>query len=186
MFLITAVCVHAADEENIALKAKVEVSSTYNDTYVGKNAIDGDKDANTAATRWLSGKVDAPGKESDPPHWLILDFGKPMEINKVNLYFYADWGSVEYVIQYESGGKWIDIEETKVENALRTDIIKEFEIFTYVGAQRLRFYITDGCSYDTTWGNIVRLAEIEVYSRGQAHAVKSAGKSVTTWANLKR
>jgi hypothetical protein len=185
-FVVTGTHVHGAEEENIALEAKVEVSSIYNETYVGENAIDGNNDQNQTDTRWLSGKADAPGKESDPPHWLILDFGKPMAIVKVNLYFYVSWAPVEYIMQYEKGGKWVDIPETRVENAQRDDITKEFEIFAYIGAQRLRFYCTDGSSYDTTWGNIVRLSEIEVYSTGPAEMVVGGqSKLATTWGRTK-
>jgi len=182
LFLITVTCVYGA-EENIALKAKVEVSSTYNDTYVGENAIDGNNDQNTPNTRWLSGKQDAPGKESDPPHWLILDFDKPMTIVRMSLYFYTDWAPVEYVIQYEKGGKWVDIPGTQVKDGKREEITREFNI-SPVGAKRLRFYCTDGSSYDKTWGNIVRLAEIEVYSTGSA-AVRKLGNITTTWGNIK-
>ncbi len=182
LFLITVTYVYGA-EENIALKAKVEVSSTYNDTYVGENAIDGNNDQNTPDTRWLSGKQDAPGNESDPPHWLILDFGKPMTIVGVHLYSYLDWAPVEYVTQYEKRGEWVDIPETQVKDGKRDEITKEFEI-SPAGAQRLRFYCTDGSSYDKTWGNIVRLAEIEVYSTGSA-AVRRVNKVTTTWGKIK-
>ncbi len=183
-FLITVTYAYGAEEENIALKAEVEVSSIYNDTYVGENAIDGNNDQNTPDTRWLSGKQDAPGKESDPPHWLILDFSKPMTIVRVNLYFYTDWAPVEYVIQYEKGNNWKDIPETQVKEGKRDEITKEFKISS-VGAKRLRFYCTDGSSYDKTWGNIVRLSEIEVYSTGSA-AVRKAGKITTTWGSIKK
>jgi len=44
--------------------------------------------------------------------------------------------------------------------------------------------IVYGCSYDTNWGNIVRLSEIEVYSTGTL-AVKKSGKIAVTWAKLK-
>lgn len=182
LFLVTVVSAYGT-EENIALKAKVEVSSIYNDTYVGENAIDGNNDPDEATTRWLSGKQDAPGKESDPPHWLMLDFGKPMTIVRTNLYFYTNWAPVEYVIQYEKGGKWVDIPATQVKDSQRDEITKEFKI-SPVGAQRLRFYCTDGSSYDKTWGNIVRLSEIEVYSTGPA-AVRRVGKITTTWGSIK-
>jgi hypothetical protein len=157
-------CVYEVEEnknvKNIALNAKVEVSSTFNDKYVGENAIDGNNDQTNPDTRWLSGK--------NPPHWLILDFGKPMTIVKVNLYFSVyqgtPWGSVGYVIQYEKDGKWVDIPGTQVKNGKREDITKKFDISPPISARRLRFYCTDGCSYDTTWGNIVRLSEIEILS----------------------
>jgi hypothetical protein len=185
--VISGICVYAVEEENIALEAKVEVSSIYTESYVGENAIDGNKDQDQTDTRWLSGKSGAPGKESDPPHWLTLDFGKPMEIVKVNLYFYTSWAPVEYVIQYEKDSKWIDIPETRVENGQRDGITKEFEISSYVGTRKLRFYCTDGSSYDKTWGNIVRLSEMEVYSTGPAKiAVVRQDKMAATWGFLKR
>ena len=185
LFVVNGVYVYGAQKENIALEAKVEVSSTFNATFVGEKAIDGDHtDRNS---RWVSGKAGAPGKESDPPHELILDFGRPMKIVGVNLYFFENWGSVEYVIQYDVGGKWVDIPDTKVENGKRNEITKEFRIFPSVGTHRLRFHCTDGCSYEADWGNIVRLYEIEVYSTGPAAkvAVRSAGKLPTTWGNLR-
>jgi len=181
--MIFSLCVYG-EEENIALKAQVEVSSMYNNSYVGQNAIDGNKDQNDAKTRWLSGKEGAPGKESAPPHWLILDFGKSMRITKVNLYFYTNWAPVEYVIQYEKASQWIDIPETQVRKGGRADITKHFDINPSVIAKRLRFYCTDGSSYDATWGNIVRLSEIEVFSIGQAAVEKGNGLTYT-WGNIK-
>jgi hypothetical protein len=186
MFIVSDHCV-CAEEDNIALEAKVEVSSTYNDTYVGENAIDGNADHNQSDTRWLSGKEGSPGEDSDPPHWLVLDFGKPMTITRVKLYFYTNWAPVEYVIQYEERSKWIDIPETKVEGGQRGDIAKDFAIESYVEAQKVRFYCIDGSSYDVTWGNIVRLSEIEVYSTGPAIiAVENIYKLSTTWGDIKR
>lgn len=185
LFIAVDYCI-CEEEDNIALEAKVEVSSIYNDTYVGENAIDGNTDHNQQDTRWLSGKAGAPGKESDPPHWLVLDFEESMTITRVKLYFYTDWAPVEYVIQYEERGKWVDILETQVKGGQRGDIAKDLVIESYVGAQKLRFYCSDGSSYDATWGNIVRLSEIEVYSTGPAIInVERTGKLSTTWGKIK-
>jgi parallel beta-helix repeat protein len=175
LFFITVAYVYGA-EKNIALNAKVEVSSTFNDKYVGENAIDGNNDQTNPDTRWLSGK--------NPPHWLILDFGKPMTIVKVNLYFSVylglSWGSVEYVIQYEKDGEWVDIPGTQVKDGKREDVTKIFVISPPISAQRLRFYCIDGCSYDTTWGNIVRLSELEVFAEIE---VPSAANTETHYVN---
>lgn len=186
LFILAGYCI-SAEEDNIALEAIVEVSSIYNDTYIGENAIDGNADHNQSDTRWLSGKAGAPGEDSDPPHWLTLEFNKPMTITRVKLFFYTDWAPVEYVMQYEERGKWVDITETQVKLGQRGDIAMDFAIETYVGAKKIRFYCTDGSSYDATWGNIVRLSEIEVYSNGPAIiAVEKSDKLTTTWGDIKR
>jgi hypothetical protein len=200
--LFVTIVPHASgDEVNIALKAEVEVSSIFADNYGGENAIDGNNDQMNSATRWLS------SKDEEPPMWLTLDFGKPMAIDKVELYFHCQhtdfgiqcWGPVEYVLQYEKDGKWMDIPGTQVKEGKRGDQVEgensvhEYEFLPYIGARRLRFYCTDACSYDTSFGNIIRMTEIEVYSSGEAEyiglfggeAVNAKGKLTTSWGNIK-
>ena len=184
---VIAVAYASGAEENIALNATVEVSSIFKDKYGGENAIDGNNDTMDGTTRWLS------SPDLELPIWLTLDFGKPMAIDKVDLYFHCQdtdlgiqcWGPVEYVLQYEKNGQWVDIPGTQVKDGDREDNPKEFEISPYVDAQRLRFYCTDACSYDDSFGNIIRMNEIEVYAHETVSAVSRAGKLTTTWGKIK-
>jgi hypothetical protein len=189
VIILSAITIaHASgSEENIAPEAEVEASSIFADKYVGDNVIDGNNDVMDGTTRWLS------SQDQELPIWLTLDFGRQVTISKVILYFHCQhtdlgiqcWGPVEYVLQYEKDSQWVDIPGTQVEDGNREDNPKEFEISPSIGAQRLRFYCTDACSYDTSFGNIIRMTEIEVYADETPSAISKAGKLTTTWGKIK-
>lgn len=108
-------------------------------------------------SRWLSDKT-------DPPHWLVLDFGSPKTFQIIRLHFWTPPDSPSamgyivrsYSLQYEKNGEWVDI--VSVEDNKEKDPEHNFKPVT---AQKVRFYVTKPCDAD----NIVRLYEIEVLEK---------------------
>ncbi|MDO5580794.1 MAG: FAD-dependent oxidoreductase [Planctomycetia bacterium] len=99
--------------ENLALKAKIKVSSTLeNSEYNSKYINDGKYDMETNQYRWVSKK----GYDSGT-HWVEFNFDQPTEINA----FHAVSGMVgkqgalsNFIFQAKKDGAYVDIPETDV------------------------------------------------------------------------
>lgn len=116
-------------------------------------AIDGIV-AKGQASRWLS-------DDSEGPHWLIVDFGRPRKISRVRLYCYDPENAgdgyflSDYQLQIDDGkGAWRDVATARANKEARP-----LHTFPPVTTRRLRLYITRACRSD----GIVRLREIEVH-----------------------
>ena len=91
--------------ENIALNKTTTVSSVYS-SYLGSNAVDGDKTSNSS--RWLS----SPINEENFPQWLEVDLGGEYLINGFGFWTgYNGPGTpiVDFEFQIWSGTDWISI-----------------------------------------------------------------------------
>ncbi len=140
--------------ENLALKATVSVSSTYDakGTYPAHRINDGIVDMSTNATRWVS--------NDSPPHIVTLTWQSPQKINAIRLLTgqtgprTAITPMSKCVVQAYDGQRWLDIPETLVTDNERIDY---HVTFPEVTVDRLRLFILG------TPGQLARLWEWECY-----------------------
>jgi hypothetical protein len=129
---------------NLALYQPTITDSTYNNVYVGANAVDGIN--RSTSSRWLSAN-------SLDPHWLVVDLGTPHKVNRVK-FRTGDNGYntpiPHYKIQYWDGFDWVDAVSRKVNTSAQVD-----ESFTTVSTSKIRLYNDPGV--------FVKLYEIEIY-----------------------
>jgi len=143
--------------KNLALAAKVTVSSHYDEKkyparYVndGKGGVENDQ-------RWVSDRT--------VPNWVELSWPAPQTINAARfLSGYKQGGTLvwplyEFVLQYHDGSDWKDIPETKAKGNTKLQWSARFAPVT---TKRLRLYVT-AANQDTT-----RIYELEVYNAAPA------------------
>ena len=134
------------EDKNVALNKTTTVSSTYNDSYIGGNAVDGDNSDNTS--RWMSAN-------GVYPQWIEVDLGGDYEIKMVKLWTgYNGYNKplISFNFQKWNGTDWEDIfSESSNSQA------EYVSSFNPVITNKVRLYITGGED------NIVRLFELEVY-----------------------
>ena len=150
--------------ENLARKAAVEASSTYDakGTYPAKHINDGITDTSTNATRWVS--------DTNPPHTVTLTWQSPQTINAVRLLtgqtarVRAITPITDFVVQTFDGQRWLDIPETLTKDNARLDWHMTFPEVT---TDRLRLFIM------ASPGQLARLWEWACY-----HLPKDSGTSL--------
>lgn len=141
-------------KNNLALKAKVEVSGLYEKTnYPAKYINDGKYNIHSNVERWVSDtKSDAANI-----HWAALCFDEPQTINAFQLISGVAGGKEpirDFVFQYEKDGQFIDVPETLVMDNQSSSIAMKFPEVT---SKKFRIYVTN------TPGNLARIWELELY-----------------------
>ena len=140
--------------ENLALKAKVKVSSCLDeDKYPPKMINDGKINVRNNDTRWVSQRT--------MPQWVEFAWDKPVTINAARIVSGWYQGIPRdcvngFVFQYNDRGKWKDVPGSKVAPNNRFDWNGTFEKVT---TSRLRLNITAG------GGDTARLWEVQLYNR---------------------
>ncbi|HBC88472.1 MAG TPA: hypothetical protein DCZ94_16105 [Lentisphaeria bacterium] len=130
--------------ENVALNKPVAVDSIYNATYIGANAVDGNKtDVNS---RWLSAN-------NGEYHWIEIDLEDDYEISELRLwsgYKTSGYAIQNYWFQAWNGNEWVDIAVRQNNSSQQT-----VDIFNPVVSGIVRLV----CGNE----DLARLYEIEVY-----------------------
>jgi beta-glucanase (GH16 family) len=131
---------------NIAQGKPVTVSSELNSTYIGSNAVDGNKVDNSS--RWLS-------EDTPYPHWIEVDLESKYELSMLKLWTgYNGYNKplVDFEFQEWNGNEWASI-FTESDNSKP----EYFHSLDTLITDKVRLYITRGED------NIVRLYELELY-----------------------
>ena len=139
---------------NLALKAKVSVSSNHSSGKYKPDAINDGKSAPIDnRLRWVSG--------TNPPHRVELTWDEPRTIGAVRIVSGWNQGGLitgvleNFSLQYKDSGRWKDIPGAKVaKNRLADCSVK----FKPIKGSALRLAVA------VTHGDIVRIWEIEAYN----------------------
>lgn len=139
---------------NVALNKPVRVSSTYNDTYTGKKAVDGDIESNES--RWVSARNVNNNVSESLPEWIEVDLQGKYKIDSLSFWTGSQGNyletNVDFRFQYWNGTNWIDIfSETGNTNS------KYKKSFTPISVEKVRLYITK------VENAIVRLYELMIF-----------------------
>jgi len=138
---------------NYALTATVDVSSTYNSTYVKENLNDGVADTSDNTGRWLS-------SGSSMPDVVTFTWTEPVTISAARIVSGWNNGSsvdsqiLDFHFEYDSGTDWQTIEDSAVISNTKTD---RPYTFSAVESDRIRLVITQ------TPSDISRIWEVELY-----------------------
>ena len=141
---------------SIALNKPVCVSSTYNETYTGNKAVDGDFGTNES--RWVSARNVNNNVSESLPEWIEVDLQGRCQIDSL-AFFTGSTGvyretCVDFKFQYWDGSAWIDIfSETGNTNS------KYKKSFTPISSEKVRLYITK------VENAIVRLYELMIFGK---------------------
>lgn len=145
---------------NVALK-KTATTTSVNGSYIGDNAIDGNKSNTNDATRWVS--ASAPTATS--PQSIVIDLGAYYTIDSLKSWTGMNGAGYSYPLRnfefkYWDGTNWNQlIQETTNINPSYT---KKFAAVT-TNKVCLKINDASGNALGTSGGGIVRLFEIEVY-----------------------
>ena len=134
---------------NLALRAKVSVSSTYEPRYAAEKAVDG---VVSDDSRWLS-RQDASRK------WIELDLGQPRALRCAHVYsgWESDSAMEAFSLEYWRDGQWQAIPGARVSGNTSLELAMTFE--NEVTAQRVRLVSPDR--------GPVRLRELALFSATQ-------------------
>jgi hypothetical protein len=136
-----------ADQANLALKARVTVSSM-KDAYAGENAVDGKE---TEESRWVSRET---GEK-----WIAVDLGEVREIGAARITSGLNRSPDSVVksmrLQVKDGDAWRDIPSTAIEGNRR--VVRSIDFKEPVRARHVRL-----CSDDESY---VRIYEMALYAR---------------------
>jgi len=138
--------------ENLARKAKVNVSSLYTKVnYPASNINDGQYDLADNAGRWVS--------DEDAQHWVTFEWVQPVKINAVHILTGQVGGGLpmtpitDFSLQ-KMKSRWINIPETVTTENEQCDFGCKFPA---IETKQLRLFITG------TPGGLARLWEVEFY-----------------------
>ncbi|MHC5055004.1 MAG: discoidin domain-containing protein [Planctomycetota bacterium] len=149
-----------AEQENLALGARVTVSSTHG-AYAGANAVDGKA---TEESRWVS----AGGGEK----WIVIDLGAKRAIRSAEItsgYRKSPDSAVKSAkLQAEAEGEWVDVPGASFAGNRRTVLTLNFD--GPVTARRVRLV-----SADPTY---VRIYEFALYAEPREGGAAAAGLGV--------
>lgn len=142
-FLTDFTSVEIYEVVNVALNKPVKTSGTYNDKFIGPNAVDG---IISEESRWISQK--------SGEHWIEIDLEETCTINSINTWTGSggfNRPTANFFFQAEINGRWENILE------IRDNSDPQFAtVFPEVTTSKVRYFIPDYA------GNMVRLYEIEV------------------------
>jgi hypothetical protein len=142
------------DAKNLALDAKVAVSSLYKKAHYPASAInDGKLDVYKNEGRWVSDEAES--------HWVDFEFAGETTLDAMRVasgQASAKTPLTKFRLQVERDGAFVDVESAAVEN---NDAAVVGLKFKPVAGKRFRLQI------DETPGNLARLWEVEFYNLGK-------------------
>jgi hypothetical protein len=148
-----------------ASRPAATASSTLSGAFPASGATDGSLANWGNGGGWSSAGTPAPGH----PEFLALTYPEPRSIRRAALVSQLDAGGAlkSFVLQYESGGSWKDIPETRVASGA-DDGSWEFE-FRPVTAARFRLLVTEAA------GKYARVMEIRLDESGPRGKISDSG-----------
>ncbi|MBQ7813808.1 MAG: FAD-dependent oxidoreductase, partial [Thermoguttaceae bacterium] len=142
-----------SDAKNLALGAKVAVSSLYKKAHYPASAInDGKLDVYKNEGRWVSDEAES--------HWVDFEFAGETTLDAMRVasgQASAQTPLTKFRLQVERDGAFVDVESAAVENNDAAVVCLKFKP---VSGKKFRLQI------DETPGNLARLWEVEFYNVG--------------------
>ncbi|MGL5380535.1 discoidin domain-containing protein [Clostridium sp.] len=149
-------------EGNIALGKSATASAVENNStvWVPNKVTDGDK--TTDDSRWASPTMPVIPSEADK-HWVLIDFGKEVEMDSVKIYWYKKAFAENAIIQISKDGKTFeDIKNLTHPASNSLDLVDEIIFNEAKEGRYLRVFITER---NANAYNNVSIREIEVMGR---------------------
>ena len=149
-------------EGNIALGKTATASAVENNSTVwtASKVIDGDK--TTDDSRWASPTIPVSATASDS-HWVTIDFGKIVEMDSVNIYWFKKAFATDAIIQTSDDGKtFTDIYTINHTSSNELNKVDNISFDSTKEARYLRIFIKQR---NANAFNNVSIREIEVMGR---------------------